>query len=223
LGLLIPVALVAGREWRVLASASGWATLLILASTVVFGFEYWKYFLAGLSNAASHVERGNMPIMAMSSIYGFVRAIDASHAVALGTQIAASMAVAAIIAWIWSRKHAGNELRCAALCAAIPLATPYAFYYEMVVTLAAGLFLLRDGFGRGLLAKLWLLVIWFGPVPAMYLQSIASVAAVTPLILLATTAICMVRVWRREHDALSGEALLASNPPGSPPRVSPRP
>ena len=200
LGLLIPVALIAGREWRVLAWATGWAVALILISTAAFGIQYWGHFLAGLSTATSHVEQGRMPIHHLVSFYGFVCAIGASHSGALGAQLVVSAVTAVAIAWIWSRKHTGADLKYAALCAAIPLATPYAFYYEMTLTLAAAVFLVRDGFGRGYLGKLWLLIIWFGPVPALYLPSVTTIAAVTPPILVITVAICVLRVHACERS-----------------------
>jgi hypothetical protein len=104
-----------------------------------------------------------------------------------------SAAVAIATAWIWNREKVGHDLKCAALCAAIPLATPYAFYYDTTLTLAAALFLVRDGFGAGITAKLWLLALWFGPVPALYLPSFTSIAATTPPVLVATLGLCLAR------------------------------
>jgi hypothetical protein len=176
---------------------------IALASTAAFGPGYWGHFVAGLGDAASRTEQGGMPMQRMSSFYGFARALEAGHAAALWSQLAISAAVAIATAWIWSRKHVGHDLKCAALCAAIPLATPYAFYYEMVLTLAAAMFLVRDGFGRGVFGKLWLLVLWFGPVPALYLPSVASISASAPPALVATVAICLSRAWRCDRAARS--------------------
>lgn len=199
LGLLIPVALIAGREWRVLAWTTGWSAVLLLVSTAAFGPAYWEHFLSGLGDAARQVEQGVMPVHKMVSAYAFARALDAGHQTALGWQFAATAAIAAAVAWVWSRPAVGHDMKCAALCAAIPLATPYAFYYEATLTLAAAMFLVRDGFGRGWPARLWLALIWIGPVLPNNLQSAASMAASMPPFLAATAVICLIRAWRQDR------------------------
>ena len=162
-------------------------------------------FLFSVADAANRIETGAMPIQRLSSFYGFIRPLEAGHTAALLSQLAVTVAMAAATAWAWRRKRVSHDLKCAALCAAIPLATPYAFYYEMTLTLAAALFLLRDGFGQGILGKLWLLVVWFGPVPAIYLPSAPSIAASTLPILMVTIVICLWRARRRNRPARSLE------------------
>jgi hypothetical protein len=76
----------------------------------------------------------------------------------------------------------------------------------MTLELAAALFLIRDGFGRGLAGTAWLLVLWLGPAPALVFPALLSVALYTPPILLVTLAICLARVRRR----------LAAEPAASP-------
>jgi hypothetical protein len=202
LGLLIPVALLAGRQWRVLAWTIAWTLALIIASTLAFGPTYWMSFFSGLQEAAILVEQGEMPLQRMASFYGFCRAVGMGHTAAIWAQLAMSIAIAIAIAWIWSRKRVGLDLKSAALCAAIPLATPYAFYYEMVLAIGAALFLARDGFGKGVPAKMWLLVLWCGPVPVLYLPVIYTapsiiVAMVAAPILMMTTVVCLIRARRQ--------------------------
>ena len=202
LGVLIPVALVAARQWRVIAWASGLAAALVVASTIPFGTAYWGHFLADLDGTVQRMEQGFV-LPPLTSFYGFIRILGAGHEAALWAQLAVSVAVVAAIAWIWSRRNVSYDLKCAALCAAIPLVTPYAYYYEMVLTLAAAMFLVRDGFGRGAFARLWLLIVWFGPVPALYLPSVTTVAVGATPIVAVTTAICLIRAWRCDRAARS--------------------
>jgi|GEM_PF-3676835 len=65
----------------------------------------------------------------------------------------------------------------------------------MVLPLAAGLFLVRAGFGSSAVARLGLLVLWFGPVPPLYLPSIATVGETAPLLPAVTMAIALVAAW----------------------------
>jgi hypothetical protein len=88
--------------------------------------------------------------------------LGAPAAAAFGMQAAASLALAATIAVIW-RKIADWDLRAAALIAAAPLATPYAFYYEAALLIPPVLIVARrgviDGWLKGerpMIALLWL-------------------------------------------------------------------
>jgi arabinofuranan 3-O-arabinosyltransferase len=194
LGLLIPVALIASRQWAVFGWATGFTLLLTGLATAVTGPEYWPLFLDALGNVTNRVADGTMFIDQMSSFYGLLRAVGADHATALTAQLALTAILVAIIAWTWSRRHLGHDLKCATLSAAILLASPYAFQYEMVIELAAALFLIRDGFGRRLAEKTWLLVLWLGPVPVLLLPAQLSYALYMPPVLFITLGICLARM-----------------------------
>lgn len=197
LGLLIPVALIAARQWAVIGWATGFTLLITAAATAVTGLGYWPLLLDALGDVVGRVADGTAKIHLMSSPYGFLRALGADHGVAIVPQLALTASLIAIIGWVWSRRDLSKDLKCATLCAAIPLATPYAFNYEMTLELAAALFLIRDGFGRRMAGKAWLLVLWFGPAPLIIFPTLLSIALYTPPILLVTLAICLARVRRR--------------------------
>lgn len=197
LGLLIPVALIAARQWAVMGWATGFTLLLAGAATAMTGPGYWVLFLGALDDAFVRIADGTTHIHLMSSFYAFIRALGMEHGSALIAQYVLTAGLIAVIGWIWSRPGLGNDLKFATLCAAIPMATPYAFYYETTLAMAAALFLIRDGFGRHLAGKTWLLVIWFGPAPALLLPELLNISLYTPPILLVTLAICLARVrWR---------------------------
>src|SRR6266478_6289756 len=48
LGLLVPVALVAARQWRTMASAAATAILLVVATSLLFGGAIWPSWVAAL-------------------------------------------------------------------------------------------------------------------------------------------------------------------------------
>ncbi len=197
LGLLIPIGLIAARQWAVIGWATGFTLLLTGAATVVTGPDYWPQFLEALHSQVDRVANGAVLMNRLSSLYGFLHALGAGHGGALAPQLALTAGLIAIIGWIWSRRNLSEDLKCATLCAAIPLATHYALFYEMTLELAAALFLIRDGFGRRLAEKAWLLVLWVGPAPMILFPTLLSVALYTPPILLITLAICLARVWRQ--------------------------
>ena len=200
LGILIPFALVAGGHWRVAGWAIFWSIAFALVATVPFGPEYWERFVAGLAAAREGMESTMFSLPRMTSVYGGARTLGAGDQAALGLQAFAAVAVAGATAWVWSRARVGFDLKCAALCAGIPLATPYMFYYDMVVTLAAMMFLMRDGFAATWPARLWLAALWLGPIPVLYAPAVlpdppvlASVSTVGVAISMVTFAVCVTR------------------------------
>jgi len=214
LGLLIPVALIAGRQWAVICWAGGFTLLITGLATAVTGPEYWLLFLDAIGNVTHRVADGTMFLDQMPSFYGFIRALGVAHGAALLAQLALTAGLVAVIGWTWSRRHFGFDLKCATLCAAILLASPYAFQYEMVIELAAALFLIRDGFGRRLVEKAWLMVLWLGPVPVLLLPTHLSYALYMPPILFITLGICLAR--GRRHLPNDGDknpsAIPCRNP-----------
>lgn len=203
LGLLIPVALLASREWRALGWAAVFAALICAAATLPFGLAYWQSFGVALADAMARLDGGSMPVSRLVTVYGFVRALGLEHATAIWSQWAASLALATAVGWAWSRPAIGPDLRAALLCAAIPLATPYAFYYEMPLTLAAAVFLVRDGFGKSPSECLWMGILWLGPITPLYAPMLHvpaltdNVSLIATPMIVVTTALCLVRAWRR--------------------------
>ena len=200
LGILIPVALLAAGQWRVILWATLFTVAIAVVSTLPFGLAYWEHFAADIRGTLGRMSEGFV-LPPFVSFYGFLRIFGAEHGTGIAAQGAMSLALAAAILWIWSRPAVSFDLKCAALCAAIPLASPYAYYYEMVLTLAAALFLARDGFGQSWPARLWLVVLWFGPVVPLYLPSYMTVAGVAPVIILLTVLICLARAAERPRPA----------------------
>lgn len=203
LGLLIPVALIAERRWATIAWATGFSIVAILIATLMFGAAYWLHFLAGVADINVRLESGALTVARQVSFYGLARNIGFDHDTATWLHWPAVLAVAFAVAWVWRRDAIGADLKAATLCAVIPLASHYAYYYEMTVTLAAGLFLMRDGFGRTLGERLWLLVLWFGPIPALYTPALTQeVTFLGVPILLITTGLCLSRAWHRTQRSL---------------------
>jgi hypothetical protein len=193
LGLLIPVALIAARQWAIIGWVSGFTLVLIGIATALTGPEYWALHVDALRNVADRAADGALRMHLLISSYGFLRALDIAHGTAFAFQVALTASLIAMIGWVWSRPGLSDDLKCATLCAAIPLATPYAYYYEMPILLAAALFLIRDGFGRYLASKAWLLVLWIGPAPVFFLPTQLNAAIYAPTIIAVTLAICMIR------------------------------
>ena len=142
LWLMVPVALVAARQWRALASAAVSALALALLSLAVFGPEIWRAWL-GLVTGANEaynawVTNGRLNGL---SVFACVSLLGAPQSLASLMQAIASAAAAAIVYRAFRRPAAG-ALQLAVLLAATMLAAPHASTSDAVLlALATSLFL----------------------------------------------------------------------------------
>ncbi|HTH18333.1 MAG TPA: glycosyltransferase family 87 protein [Magnetospirillum sp.] len=150
-GLLFPVALVAGGHWRVVAAATlgtlAWAGL----SAALFGVETWQAFLGSAGHTLDGVLRNGAPGWSkLQSVYAVLHQWLGSEPVAWGGQAAFTLGLAGLVAWAF-RRPLPYGVQAAILAAAVPLATPYAYVYDLPVLAVAGAFLAREGVKRGFL------------------------------------------------------------------------
>ncbi len=148
LAVLVPLALIAGGRWRALAAATGAAVLLGAISLAAFGMEPWHGFVTNLTTIAGWDAAGVLRAWRMPSVYVQAKSLGLPGGAAMAVQLAAAMGAATAVVWIWRRVQS-DTLRGAVLVAAIPLASPYVFEYDLVVLILAVLLLWRDGLARG--------------------------------------------------------------------------
>jgi hypothetical protein len=151
-GILYPVALVASRQWRAIVSAAITATLLALASIVLFGIDAWIAFPEGF------LVQGKFSLGAgadsnwgyLQTVYGLIRNLHGSARLAWFAQGLTALATAVIVWMVW-RSRARYALKAATLSAATLIATPYAFAYDMAAIAVPAAFLAADQLRHGLL------------------------------------------------------------------------
>lgn len=196
LGLLVPVALVAAGHWRAFLWATAGTLALLVVSTLVMGPTYWQLYFATLRLMSGLMTGDVVSFERMMTWYALLRLGGAGHAPALAAQIGIGLAAAAAVGWVWSRPRVTTDLKAAALAIAAPLATPYAYSYEMTLGLVAALFLARDGFGAGWGARLWLGLLWLGPLPSLVLPEILPPALYGAPLATATLGLAVMRARR---------------------------
>lgn len=151
-GLLFPVALIAGRQWRVIAVAAITAGVMIAASWLAFGAQSWQAFFHWMPVTSRVVlGEGGADWSRLQSIFGLVRAHGGGEALAWSVQASAALALALATGWLW-RGKAPFELKAAALSAAALLTTPYLYIYDLVALAVPVAFLLRLALARGFTA-----------------------------------------------------------------------
>jgi hypothetical protein len=151
-GILIPVALVASRQWRAVASAGVAAALLAAASIALFGSDAWGAFPNGFV-AQSKLNLGAGPDSNwgyLQTVYGLIRSLHGSANTAWLVQGLTTLATVVIV-WIVWQSRVRYPLKAATLSAAALIATPYAFAYDMAAIVIPAAFLATEQMRRGLL------------------------------------------------------------------------
>jgi arabinofuranan 3-O-arabinosyltransferase len=151
-GILIPVALVASRQWRAIASAGVAAAVLAGASIALFGPDTWAAFPNGF------VEQSKLNLGAgpdsnwgyLQTVYGLSRNLHVAANAAWLIQGLTTLA-AAVIVWILWQSPVRYPLKAATMSAAALIATPYAFAYDMAALAIPVAFLVKDQVGFGML------------------------------------------------------------------------
>lgn len=133
LGLLIPVALLAGRQWRAIAGAVISAAALVVASALLFGPDMWRDFAHFVSIQRQVVlEDGTQSWHRMVSVFMLARRLGADVQFAYAAQVIAALTAAGIVALAWFRDFPA-PIRKSLLVLGTLFATPYLMDYDTVV------------------------------------------------------------------------------------------
>lgn len=183
LGLAIPFALIAAGHWRVFFWASGFTAVLVGATIVFPGPDYWHAFLTGIAEGSERLRQGDLDNL-MLSTYGSAAVIGFPDAVALSLQAAVSVIALAVVCWIW-RSNANFDIKAAALCVGTLLVTPYAIYYELMFALAGMLFLIRGIPEPPRSVVILALLVWLAPVLGITTRPDLGFSFTAPLLMAA--------------------------------------
>jgi hypothetical protein len=162
-GVLIPVALLAGGQWRSIGAAAATVAALLALSFATLGGGVWQAFADSMNfTQAVVLEQGGTGWEKIQSVFSAVRMWGATVHTAYAVQLALGLGLAASLAWLW-RSNAAFELKASALATGSLLATPYVLDYDLVVLAVAIAYFARHGLGRGfrdfeisLLAAAWM-------------------------------------------------------------------
>ena len=153
-GIMLPVALVAARQWSAFASAAVTAVVLAGVSIMAFGLGPWEAFPHALHIQADLMRfpniRGASPPIAAQTVYGLVRTFHGSAIPAWLAQGCATAGIALIVWLVW-RSEARYALKAALLSAATLAATPYAWARDLSVIVIPIAFLAEDQMRCGFL------------------------------------------------------------------------
>jgi hypothetical protein len=123
--LMVPVALIASRQWKALASTGVMALVLMLASLAVFGADIWRDWVQVMvAPSDTYVQWLVSGRMNGQSVYTCAALAGASINVANAAQAIAALLGCGCVYWSFS-KPISTDLRLAVLLAAALLASPH--------------------------------------------------------------------------------------------------
>lgn len=201
LGVLLPFALLAARQWTVIASACLTAAAAMGLSALLFGFDTWWLYLTETWPFQTEIMKSGPGLHhMMATVFMALRVFGLDPDVALLWHLPVMLLAACAVVWAFSQAQ-HPALQQVILIAATFVATPYGFYYDMPVLAYATLLLARhleEAERAPLLyvvpAALWLLPS-FGRVMSV------NIAPLGPLFVLAVLGLAVSELHRLRHPA----------------------
>ncbi len=175
----VPFALLAMGEWRTIAAALASALAVSALSLMLFGVAPWAAFLQAAPAAAEALAYGSDHWAKMPTVFAALRSLGAEVPLAYGGQGISAILAISVMIYLY-RRGASLPLRSSALLFATFLATPYAFFYDLVVLIFAILWLDRGDTGPG--GRFILGLLWLAPI-ALWLLARYNQISLWPLLL----------------------------------------
>lgn len=201
-GVLVPVALIAGKHWRALAAAIVSVAALCALSLILFGWGTWHDFLAAAALSHTTYESGKVSFGGFVTPLGAVLSLGGTASAAYAVQAAATLVAGLLVAHIWS---SGRPLaiKAATLAAATLVAIPVALVYDLMLAAVAAAWLTRDegGLSAWETATIgFLIILTFDP------RDIAEAwhVPVAPFVAVAVLALAAMRAFRRRAPPVAG-------------------
>jgi hypothetical protein len=183
LAFLLPVAMLAGCEWRVIGGAIASALGLLLIGVSIFGVGSYAAFLQMLPSQAALLQDGRLTWSELASVFALAHSLGASETAALIVHSAIAVAAAALTARAW---WIGSDYRIPILAAASMLISPYIWTYDSLLLVVPLGWMLRDRRHPYAIAAAWLcallpIVNYYIPVSGPNLTSVAAIICLVAL------------------------------------------
>ncbi len=149
LGVLIPIALIAGGYWRTFFAAAATSLVFAFVSWLVLGTEVWVAFADQTGFARDTMLHGYVELHKMISVYASLRGLGVPMEVAYGLQGLTLLAGGLLVWKVWN-SDTSFEAKAIVLVGAGLLATPFALSYDLALLAVPFAFLIHYGANRPL-------------------------------------------------------------------------
>jgi len=130
---VIPLALLAGSQWRTLAVTAVTAIVLAALSCIIFGVDCWAAFVASTELSRKLLlEQGGVGFEKLQSAFAAVSLLGGNMSMSYVVQGAVSALAVCGTVWVW-RCSENHNIKSAVLLASTALASPYLLDYDLVL------------------------------------------------------------------------------------------
>ena len=166
LAVLVPIALLAGREWRAIAGGALCSLLLAAVGLLLLGTASYEGFIGMIGHFSRWLGDGRWRWGEIASLYAMLRFFGVNQALALAIHFCLALVAAVMTGYAWATK---SDRRVAILAASSLLASPYVFTYDGLLLVMPLADLMRRGKSRAF-GLIWLLSLlpvigYFRPFP----------------------------------------------------------
>ena len=180
LGILIPLLLLAERDWATILWSAVVAVMTVVLSTLLLGAKVWQAYLFE-TTADQHgvlTDWTGIFLYMMPTVFASARILGVDPGVVGWLQVAVSLTALAAALWLFLRDGSRIGRSFALLCATF-LVSPYAFDYDMGALTVGAALLAAGGRGGILGSAVWAVAF----LPPFVLLAGLSGAPVAPLVL----------------------------------------
>lgn len=131
LGVLIPFALLAARQYRIFASISICTLVFVGLSLLFYGPQSWISFYQATTSMSDLVADGGLRWWHLPTVYGMLRGIGLDSALSIALQAIVSLLMVGLIWRVW--RGGVTPIAIAILMPATILASPYLLVYDLMV------------------------------------------------------------------------------------------
>lgn len=131
-GVLVPIVLLAARQWRIIGWAVATVATSALLASLMFGYGIWAEWLAVSGPAQQAMAQGAIGFGKMQSLFAAMRLLGFGTALAYGAQAALALLVAAMLAHSAWREGLTRQVGAAMLTGAL-LVTPFVLDYDFLL------------------------------------------------------------------------------------------
>ncbi len=200
LAFIIPLALIAGRQWKALASMAITVLSMFLISAMLFGLETWKAFFDNAQFVKLILESTAIPGYKGQSIFATARLLSASVNTAYLLQIASAIIVIGVVCYVWSRIRK-PEISNPLLVLGILLSTPYLLIHDLALLAIPMAYFVWQNYDKNLKFYEVIILVFVWSLP-LYSSTVAfsTHVQIGPFILIAFMAIFLRRALTSNSD-----------------------
>lgn len=205
LGIVIPFVLLLSREWTAVLSGAVTVLLFLAVSLVVFDPAVWASFLSASTLARTLLEQGLAGPYRMVSVFAAAQLWHAPVWAAYAAQLVSGLVVLIALAVVLRRP--APLARGAAICAAVPLVSPYLFDYDLAILAVPMAWVAREAEADGCFLPWEKLVLLAAFILPLIARRVAMVLAlpIGPVIVASLFFVVLRRVAMRKGRCSSSE------------------